>query len=75
MSSTNFIIPLVIQLLSYSPQTILLPLQISSSIYKTYKWFYPKKTEPVIYVIENVNNSNEFDENDNNFTLISKVSF
>ncbi len=69
MYSSNLIIPLAIQLLTYSPQSLLLPIQVSSYVYKTYKWFYPTQPEPIIYVVENIDCDN------NDFTLVSKVSF
>ena len=62
------LIPICIKLVSYSPHSLLLPIQLSSSVYKTYKWFYPTEIQPNIFTIENSI------ENDD-FTVISKISF
>jgi len=55
-----------IKILSYSPQSILYPIQLTSSMYKTYKWFYPTQQEPIIFIIDK-------NEDNESFTIISKV--
>ncbi len=47
-------LPAPIKLLTFSPNFILLPIQISTQIYKGYKWLYPSPPETIILVIDNV---------------------
>ncbi len=47
-------LPAPIKLLTFSPNLILFPIQISTQIYKGYKWLYPTPPETIILVIDNI---------------------
>jgi hypothetical protein len=58
-------LPNSVKLLTFSPNLLLLPIQLTTNIYKGYKWLYPTPPETVILVVDR-------DEIDTEFTIVSK---
>jgi hypothetical protein len=70
-------LPAPIKLLTFSPNFILLPIQISTQIYKGYKWLYPTPPETIILVIDNIelvssNDDVKNDDKNEEYIMITK---
>ncbi len=59
-------LPTPLKLCTIIPQTIILPIQISTYAYKSYKWFYPSKQEQIVYTIT---------QQDDDFIELDKYTF
>ena len=57
--------------------TVILPLQLSSYAYKSYKYFYPTQAPTTLLIVDNtIITSNEDEENDlkdESFVIITKM--